>query len=927
MKYTLKKKNKSELMILLTVMTIVNIVFYWKFIIGKEYFLVSSDMAIQQYSELVNFIERIGQGVRGWSFSVGMGNGYDFSGFTFSMDILLLFFGKENLKYTFIWYHLIKMYLAAILFYLALTKLGIKQKIAVYGALCYVYSATFIVRSFWASYALEFVLFALLLYALECYFQDNNWLLLVVAVVLLGSQLQLYYMVVYSVAMLCYALLRNYLVTNYHGKKFWKYIGCCASIMLISIIILAYRLIPEIMSTFSSSRVASVSTQVGSSAKWENLLLFAKPDRLIASFNSFFAISLEGAIGNTTFCPDALDGPLFYVGILVLLLLPQCVKLLKNKGKKVWLGLFTFIVVYCMIPAVSYLCNLGADEDYFKLSTMWMIAFLIFSAAYVLDKMAREKGHIDKKLLYITYAVLMVTFIGLNLEIGEFKSRLNMIMFGKVIIYLSVWSLFLLACNKVKNKRIVSCMFMIIACSEIYFFIHPTMVVAENLADGLKYVVDTEENQKLIDEIKEKEQDDFYRIYFRDQRMVDYNTESVLYNFNSMGYGGQSVKSGYVNFLKAIEAESTYRPVWKRSNGFLSRYMIDSLASVKYAVLDKKETPPRGFEKIGENEKYNIYRNNYSMPLGVTIDKIISTEDFEKLSIRQKDVALLNSIVSDETQENNLTQYQNELNVEVKKISPEKMYLEGITLDKKNDMYEMQCKSDDLNCIYLQTKDMQWMEGNEYIVSFKFYSPTENSIFIQWNEGDSWKQKIIAVAEGMNDVNYTIDYKNMNTLLMYFQKGTYQIGNLHYESCSEEKIDEVYKSSISEKSFLQMNTYEDNLIDGTIETKKDSFLLFMIPFDENWEIYVDGKKMQLQQVDYGFMGVEIMAGKHDIRLRYVPDSNVVPICISTTGIIFLVGFMVLLKNGKKKTPKRNGYGVLLGQLVGRCEENEIRRKL
>ena len=78
----------------------------------------------------------------------------------------------------------------------------------------------------------------------------------------------------------------------------------------------------------------------------------------------------------------------------------------------------------------------------------------------------------------------------------------------------------------------------------------------------------------------------------------------------------------------------------------------------------------------------------------------------------------------------------------------------------------------------------------------------------------------------------------------------------------------------------------------------------MIPFDENWEIYVDGKKMQLQQVDYGFMGVEIMAGKHDIRLRYVPDSNVVPICISTTGIIFLVGFMVLLKNGKRKQTQR-----------------------
>lgn len=113
-------------------------------------------MAIQQYSSLVNWLNHIGDGIKGWSFSEGMGNSYDFSGQTFSLNIFLLLFGKENLKYTFIWYHLIKMYLAAVLFYCALTKLGIKQKVAVYGALCYVYSATFIVRSFWASYALEF---------------------------------------------------------------------------------------------------------------------------------------------------------------------------------------------------------------------------------------------------------------------------------------------------------------------------------------------------------------------------------------------------------------------------------------------------------------------------------------------------------------------------------------------------------------------------------------------------------------------------------------------------------------------------------------------------------------------------------------------------------------------------------------------------
>ncbi len=111
-----------------------------------------------------------------------------------------------------------------------------------------------------------------------------------------------------------------------------------------------------------------------------------------------------------------------------------------------------------------------------------------------------------------------------------------------------------------------------------------------------------------------------------------------------------------------------------------------------------------------------------------------------------------------------MTQYQNELNVESEEITLEEMYLEGITLAGKNDMYEIQCESEDFNRICLQTKDMQWTEGNEYIVSFKIYSPTENSIFIQWNEGDVWKQKIISVTEGMNNVNFTIDYKKIQIL-------------------------------------------------------------------------------------------------------------------------------------------------------------------
>lgn len=865
-------KRKHELVILLSVMTILNILFYWKFIIGKEYFLVSSDVGIQQYAALVRFIEHFKEGLKGWSFLDGMGNSYDFSSYVISPNILLLLFGRENLKYTFIWYHLVKMYLAAIIFYFALNKIGINKKAAVYGALCYVYSAPFIVRSFWASYALEFVIFALVLYALECYFQDNNWKLLILAIFLVGSQLQLYHMVVYAVAMLFYALIRNYLVTNHKGKEFWKYIGKCSIIMIVSVILLLYRLVPEVVSTFSSSRVASVGTQMQSSTTWMELFKIASPDRLIAVFNSFFAISLEGSIGNTTFCSNALDGPLFYVGVLALVLFPQCFKLFEKKGKKIWIGLVLFIVAYCMIPGISYVCNLGADEDYFKLSTMWMSVLLIASAAFVLGRIWQGTYVIDKALLWITYGILLLSFVGVNLGNAEFRSRVNIIMLIKVIFYLSVWVIFLLLCEKVKNKKIIYCIFGILICSEIYFFVHPTMTTAENLADGLKYAVDFENNQKLIDEVKAIEPDEFYRIYFRDSRMFDYNTESVLCNFNSMGYGSQNVKSGYVNFLNAIESEPTYRPVWKRSNGFLSRYMIDSLASVKYAILEENEVPPRGFEKLGEEDNYIIYRNKYSMPLGVVMDKVISSEEFENLSIRQKDVALLNGIVSDEVDVGKLESYENILQVDSEKIALEDMILEGMKVDKeKTGEYKLYCESEELNRISIPVNELKWNDANEYIISFEFYTPCENNIFVQWNENGEWKQKILEVAEGKNTVNFTIDCNQTDVVLLYFQQGEYEINNLHYESSNSQQIDQIYEMSTNNRQYLKMTSFCDNRIEGTIESQKDAYLFFMIPYDNNWKAYVDGKSVEVKQVDYGFMGVDIKKGNHTIKMEYVPN--------------------------------------------------------
>ena len=187
--------------------------------------------------------------------------------------------------------------------------------------------------------------------------------------------------------------------------------------------------------------------------------------------------------------------------------------------------------------------------------------------------------------------------------------------------------------------------------------------------------------------------------------------------------------------------------------------------------------------------------------------------------------------------------------------------------------------------MYVPLTDLQWENTNEYIVSFDFYSSSENNIFIQWNTGDEWKQKVIAVTEGWNAINFTIDCDNTDSLLLYFQKGEYKLGNFHYEFSDKQDIDKIYKEGIEEKQCLEVSSFSDNLIEGNVESQKNAVLFFMIPFDDNWRVYVDGEQTMINKVDYGFMGISIEKGKHAIRLEYVSDSNRAGIILSCVGVL------------------------------------------
>ena len=80
----------------------------------------------------------------------------------------------------------------------------------------------------------------------------------------------------------------------------------------------------------------------------------------------------------------------------------------------------------------------------------------------------------------------------------------------------------------------------------------------------------------------------------------------------------------------------------------------------------------------------------------------------------------------------------------------------------------------------------------------------------------------------------------------------------------------------------------DNKIQGKVNNDKDCMMCFSIPYDNNWNIYVDGKEVEMLRVNYGFIGAFIQSGEHEIILKYKDYNIIYSLIVSVVGAIFIV---------------------------------------
>ena len=79
-------------------------------------------------------------------------------------------------------------------------------------------------------------------------------------------------------------------------------------------------------------------------------------------------------------------------------------------------------------------------------------------------------------------------------------------------------------------------------------------------------------------------------------------------------------------------------------------------------------------------------------------------------------------------------------------------------------------------------------------------------------------------------------------------------------------------------------TFTDTTIKGSIEVKEAGRLVFSIPYENGWTIYVDGKESESLDFKDAFLSVYLKEGTHTIELKYMTPGFEIGAIISGVAI-------------------------------------------
>ena len=697
------------------------------------------------------------------------------------------------------------------------------------GALAFVFTAPFLFNSHRHIMFVSYMPFMIMAYmSADKFISDNKKTFLIISSTLM--MLCCYFFSITALLSLCVYIIYRYLSfnKNFSISDFFKKGAVFAGCMLTSVMICCILFLPSIAALANGRDKQDIS--------FDYTILIP---RLI-----------QGVSGIS---PHA-----FGISVFAVISITAAV-LSKDKARR-FLGIF--IAVINIFPVIILFLNGGMYVEGKVLIPF--IPILIIIICHKLEEYRESTS--EKKIVYIISAVIIAESLLLYQTSYDAAKFLSFVLTAADIIsFLIFWRLY----SKKQRKRYL-------ICSAV--FISAIVTALSGIWDSLMpYDIMDYDNSSKIYEMAEviASDEELYRSSLCARKA---ETVNMIYDIDYYSpYVYSSVHNKLYNdfYFKKIHNENEYRnsALTTRSSNILFNIFMGN----KYLITNKK-TAETGFELIRRESPFGLYKNENVLPIGRSSKNIISREYFESLSPVEQMEAIVKYIVVEDSSINNKCVFTNE-QYELPKL-PESARIRCDGNEKYNISSEVDFSFDLL-------LDRPIPKNKLLIITFNIdNSMTDDDARIKINNvkntmtSQSWKYC------NNNDLfEYVISTdgaESINKLKLGFSKGDYSISNI--ESFL---IDYPYDIELTGSFKADKTRTKGDMICGSIECSEDSFFELTVPYDNGFEINVDGKHQDYEIADTAFIGFYLSKGRHDIEIEYHAPLKKEGMIVSIAGIAIL----------------------------------------
>lgn len=417
---------------------------------------------------------------------------------------------------------------------------------------------------------------------------------------------------------------------------------------------------------------------------------------------------------------------------------------------------------------------------------------------------------------------------------------------------------------------------------------------------------------------------------------LSYGNSAMYMGTNSTSYYFSLASGGIGQFFDEMYLNTPWEQQYENLDG---RTILDRLASVKYFVIKNGEYRylPYGYYWLnGSSEKngkiYEAFESRETLPMGYTYDSYISREMYEKLSVTEKQQALLQGAVLENsslpeaepmfsdreipytirkgrgcTVKDGKIRVTKEgaklvLSFDGMKNSETYLIVEGLDYDGlspretvSEKKWNKMSRYEKNQIIHQDSHWRYWKESQKASVTVSGRFPDKTiRIFTDKYNAYSGKHNFLC------NTGYKTESRQEITLT--FEKtGVYTFDDLRIVCQPMNQIDHWTENL--KNDILTDISVENNKMTGKISLNQPKALVLSVPYSNGFQAYVDGKKTEIKRANTMYMALELSKGDHEICLVYRTPFLTMGVFLTFAGTlcyICLVFFRKKQKEGREK---------------------------